>query len=137
MLAFSCSYYTTFSYYAVYNAAKASNPLNNLFAQGLIGVVPQSEMDKELHRRIIIKFEARKRFLAMQFIFNKCLLRLVRSARKRDAAARKHRFEVLAGKCFYAWSDHIYLVGLGLDRKRWPGPRKYEVILWLIMDFCA
>lgn len=98
-----------------------------MMEQGLLGVVPQLEMDKELHRRIIIKFEARKRYLAMLFIFNKCLLKLTQSARKRDATARKHRFDVLAGKCFYAWSDHIYLVGLGLDRKRWPGPRKYEI----------
>jgi len=95
--------------------------------QGLLGVVPQMEMDKELHRRIIIKFEARKRYLAMRFIFDKCLLKLTQTARKRDATARKHCFDVLAGKCFYAWSDYIYLVGLGLDRKRWPGPRKYEI----------
>ena len=33
----------------------------------------------------------------------------------------------VAGKCFYAWTDYTYLVARGLDRKRWPGPRKYEV----------
>lgn len=37
------------------------------------------------------------------------------------------QFTKYVGKCFYAWSDYIYLVGVGLDRKRWPGPRKYEV----------
>jgi hypothetical protein len=31
--------------------------------------------------------------------------------------------------CFFAWSDHVYLVAAGLDRKRWGGPRKYEVRL--------
>lgn len=42
------------------------------------------------------------------------------------AAVHKH-FTHLAGKCFYAWSNYVYMVALGLDRKRWPGPRKYEV----------
>jgi hypothetical protein len=32
-----------------------------------------------------------------------------------------------AGKCFYKWSDWTYLVGKGLNRKMWSGPRKYEV----------
>ena len=44
------------------------------------------------------------------------------------AAVYKH-FSYLAGKCFYAWSNYIYMVALGLDRKRWPGPRKYEVYI--------
>ena len=46
--------------------------------------------------------------------------------RNMKAAVYKH-FSHLVGKCFYAWSNYIYLVALGLDRKRWPGPRKYEV----------
>ena len=90
-------------------------------------MVPQQEIEKEMHRRIIIKFEDRKRFLAMQFIFRKGFLRLHARARKMKEAARVHWFNSRAGVCFYAWSDHVYMVGLGLDRKRWPGPRKYEV----------
>jgi hypothetical protein len=42
-------------------------------------------------------------------------------------AAVYKRFSYLAGKCFFAWSNYVYMVALGLDRKRWPGPRKYEV----------
>ena len=37
------------------------------------------------------------------------------------------RLKKRAGKCFYAWSDHVYMVSEGLDRKRWKGPRKYEI----------
>ena len=97
-------------------------------------MVPQQEIEKEMHRRIIIKFENRKRFLAMQFIFRKGFLRLHTRARKMKEAARVHWFNSRAGVCFYAWSDHVYMVGLGLDRKRWPGPRKYEVGLIRTVD---
>jgi hypothetical protein len=49
------------------------------------------------------------------------------------AAKHKH-FTHLAGKCFYAWSNYTYLVALGLDRKRWPGPRKYEVSAHCVVE---
>jgi len=50
-----------------------------------------------------------------------------------------------SGKCFYAWTDYTYLVARGLDRKRWPGPRKYEVCMFVwtiivilkLLVFCA
>ena len=44
-----------------------------------------------------------------------------------NKTASKHKFQQYAGKCFYAWSNWVYTVGTGLERKRWPGPRKYEV----------
>jgi hypothetical protein len=31
----------------------------------------------------------------------------------------QHQFRSRAGTCFYAWSDWIYLVSFGLDRKRY------------------
>ena len=48
--------------------------------------------------------------------------------------ATQKYFKVHVGKCFMAWSDWNYMVSQGLDRKRWPGPRKYEVrhYVWLI-----
>jgi hypothetical protein len=48
-------------------------------------------------------------------------------AKRNMKAAVYKRFSYLAGKCFFAWSNYVYMVALGLDRKRWPGPRKYEV----------
>ena len=51
---------------------------------------------------------------------------MTKARRDMKSAIYKH-FSYLAGKCFYAWTERTYLVGLGLDRKRWPGPRKYEV----------
>jgi hypothetical protein len=97
--------------------------------KGLVGVVPQYEIRKELYRRVLLKFEERKRLLLMQFVFSKGLLKIFLKARRLAEIARSHVFSVKAGRCFYAWSDYVYLVGLGLDRKRWSGPRKYEVLL--------
>ena len=62
----------------------------------------------------------------MQFKF-KTLKDLVIRAKHQAQTASYFRFQKTAGKCFYAWSNFIYLVSMGLDRKRWPGPRKYEV----------
>ena len=80
-----------------------------------------------MYRRIIIGFEERKRILAMKFVFGKGFLTIFQKAKKLQEIARVAWFNKRVGTCFYAWSDHIYLVSLGLDRKRWSGPRKYEV----------
>lgn len=63
----------------------------------------------------------------MKFLFQKGFLKILATAKKYMANALAHRFKVLVGRCFYSWSDYTYLVGLGLDRKRWNAPRKYEV----------
>jgi hypothetical protein len=44
-----------------------------------------------------------------------------------NKSALRHFFHNSAGRCFYAWSNWTYTIGTGLERKRWPGPRKYEV----------
>jgi hypothetical protein len=60
-------------------------------------------------------------------------------AKRNMKAAVYKRFSYLAGKCFFAWSNYVYMVALGLDRKRWPGPRKYEVCFvtaWWFVGVC-
>jgi hypothetical protein len=54
------------------------------------------------------------------------VVQVVTTRRFMKNAIYKH-FSYLVGKCFVAWSEYVYMVALGLDRKRWPGPRKYEV----------
>jgi hypothetical protein len=60
-------------------------------------------------------------------LFCYCLFSQWQLAKRNMKAAVYKRFSYLAGKCFFAWSNYVYMVALGLDRKRWPGPRKYEV----------
>lgn len=97
-----------------------------LIQQGETGVVPEHELKRVLHRRVIDEFKVRKRFIAMRGKFN-AWLRIRDMARINEKDSKKFRFQVLAGKCFYAWSDYTYLKSRGLDRKRWPAARKYEV----------
>jgi hypothetical protein len=98
---------------------------------GLTGVVTDDAMERELHRRIILQFEIRKKDLLLRHVMVKGLIVMYNRAKRHMKIALAHRFKVLVGKCFYCWSDHVYLVGLGLDRKRWSGPRKYEVCMLL------
>ncbi len=81
---------------------------------------------KVLYRRVVDEFHLRQQHLAKQYKFAswKRLLLMKRRFRK---ASKEFRFKQLVGKCFLAWSDYTYLKSMNLDRKRWPGPRKYEV----------
>eukprot|EP01038_Epipyxis_sp_PR26KG_P013945 gene13945-18702_t len=73
------------------------------------------------------KFQAqKKRLLDVRSIWN-VFHGIYDKYRKGLAKARQYRFNRIVGRCFYAWSDYVYLVGVGLDRKRWLGPRKYEL----------
>lgn len=103
-----------------------ANMSRKLLLDGDLGVVPDSEVMKVLNRRVVEEFQVRKRILTMQYKF-KAMKKLVEMSRNFQKLSRNFRFRAIAGKCFYAWSDYIYLKSRGLDRKRWPGPRKYEV----------
>lgn len=90
------------------------------------GVVSEKAVYRELHRQILQGYREKKKlqisqeaFQAMKYIYDRSKVSLKKALQK--------RFRTLAGKCFYAWSDWIYMVSVGLDRKRWTGPRKYEV----------
>jgi len=98
----------------------------SLKARGLVGIVPPEEVETMLLRKVVEVFHQRKKVIVMQFKF-KALKDLVIRAKHQAQTASYFRFQKTAGKCFYAWSNFIYLVSMGLDRKRWPGPRKYEV----------
>jgi hypothetical protein len=99
---------------------------NYLREKGLIGIVPPHEVTKMLHRRVIDEFKHRKRVIIMKGVLNR-FHKIVNRTKQFQINAKSFHFRKLVGKCFFAWSDHIYLVSLGLDRKRWPGPRKYEI----------
>jgi len=99
---------------------------SNLKARGLVGIVPPEEVETMLLRKVVEVFHRRKNKLILQFKFQ-ALQKLVVQAKQHSKKAAFFRFQKSAGKCFYAWSDFVYLVSMGLDRKRWPGARKYEV----------
>jgi hypothetical protein len=100
--------------------------------KGLLGIVPEEEVQRTLHRRVIEEFNRRKRLLVLKSKFHG-FKKLLIMTREFEKMSRKFHFKVLAGKCFYAWSDYTYLKAQGLDRKRWPGPRKYEVSLLFLL----
>ena len=97
-----------------------------LKARGLLGLVQEVDVTRALHRRVLEQFLFKKRLLHMKANFN-ALVAVVQRARLNERRAQQHRFRQLVGRCFYEWSNHTYLIAVGLDRKRWPGPRKYEV----------
>ena len=98
-----------------------------LVAKGKLGVVPMDEITTILNRRILLQFLAAKRLLCMQNILRNCFAKVIVMRNRYARNAKEHWFVKCAGKCFYAWSDYTYMVSVGLERKRWPGPRKYEV----------
>lgn len=100
------------------------------------GVVSEKAVYRELHRQILQGYREKKKlqisqeaFQAMKYIYDRSKVSLKKALQK--------RFRTLAGKCFYAWSDWIYMVSVGLDRKRWTGPRKYEVSKLVTRVICC
>jgi hypothetical protein len=100
---------------------------DNLKAKGEIGVVPDEDVERVLYRRVLKSFLEAKRLLMMKNVLLNGFWKNVRMARKNLVVALDHRLQVHAGRIFYAWSDWVYMVGAGLDRKRWNQPRQYEI----------
>eukprot|EP01041_Mallomonas_annulata_P000331 gene331-592_t len=94
--------------------------------QGITGVVTEKVLTRELHRVILQKY-LEKRSMQIRLDAFLTIKSLFDRSRVFAKKALKARFTTLAGKCFYSWSDWVYMVGMGLDRRRWTGPRKYEV----------
>jgi hypothetical protein len=89
-------------------------------------VITEYELKRAVHHEVVMssidkRHKRHKRKVLDHF---KAILDKADQANK---TALRHKFKNFAGKCFYAWSDWTYSIGSGLERKRWPGPRKYEV----------
>jgi len=90
------------------------------------GIVLEEEVRRLTYRKIVTKFLEKKQLETRQKLFA-ALKQNTKMVRNEEKRPKQYWFKKRAGICFYAWSDYIYLVGQGLQRKRWPGPRKYEV----------
>lgn len=94
--------------------------------RGELGVVPDYEVQNVLRQHIIQTFLKKQQDLRKKAIFGG-FKKFLDMCRRQWQYAGEHWFSKRAGSCFFAWSDHVYMVSLELERKRWPGPRKYEV----------
>lgn len=106
-----------------------------LLAQGELGIISENNLKAVLIRRVLLQFLHKKALLRMGTILGG-FKKIVAAARKNEAIANWHVFKSKVGKLFYAWSDWVYLVSVGLDRKRWSGPRKYEVCYSSLFFMC-
>lgn len=98
-----------------------------LKAKGESGFVSLPMLEKALHQRIINDYHQQQRMVVKQNVLN-VFNDLVFEKRKKEKSARVFRFRNSVGRAFYAWSDWVYMVGIGLDRTRWNAARRYEVI---------
>jgi hypothetical protein len=89
-------------------------------------LISDSEVQQRVYREIVKSSVTKKNSRNKVLIF-KTLRTIYETAIKNKRKAYVHQFTKFAGRCFYAWSDWTYAVGSGLERKRWAGPRKYEV----------
>ena len=90
------------------------------------GIVTEHELKLAVERRVCMQFLKTTELRRKKMVYNG-FCKLIRMAKNNLLLAKKHNYNHLAGMCFYAWTEHVYLVAAGLDRKRWPGPRRYEV----------
>jgi len=98
-----------------------------LKAKGEIGVVPVDDIERVLYRKVLKLFLDKKRELLMKSVLLNGFWKNVQIHRHHNEVALNHRLVVHAGKIFYAWSEWVFMVGAGLDRKRWAEPRQYQI----------
>lgn len=94
--------------------------------RGSLGIVPEYEVMQALHKQVVDEFQLRKKTLTLTYKFAN-FKALLQKGKMNAKIAKKHYFCKLVGRLFFAWSEYTYLKSRGLDRKRWPAPRKYEV----------
>ena len=99
---------------------------NELRAKGEGGIVPLDLLEKTLHSKVLADHQMRKDNVTKRIILES-VVDLVRQRRRKEALASANFFRKAVGRIFYAWSDWVYMVGVGLDRKRWSAARRYEV----------
>jgi hypothetical protein len=122
-------------------SAKASIHAN-MKAAGVTGLLISQEDVQRIVFREIVRTSLAKRDSRNKSIIFGTLKGIFLDSIAHDARAYHHKFRKYAGRCFYAWSDWTYQIGTGLERKRWKGPRKYEVpndffnTSLLYSDFC-
>lgn len=102
-------------------------------ADGVVGLlVSDEDIKRGVYREIVSQSIAKRQARNQRIIFE-TFRSLYTQAKKYQAIAYQHQFKKYAGRCFYSWSDWTYQIGTGLERKRWAGPRKYEVNLLLVL----
>jgi hypothetical protein len=89
-------------------------------------VITELELQRAVYHEVVASSILKRNHRNKRKIFDHFKIILDKSYVANKTAMR-HKFHNYAGKCFYAWSDWVYTIGTGLERKRWPGPRKYEV----------
>jgi len=89
---------------------------DQLRSKGEIGIVLEEDVHTAVERRVCMDYIASKKRRDKGMVFNgfkKFMKMFKNSCRMADGL----RFKKLAGKCFYNWSDHTYMVSVGLDRQ--------------------
>jgi len=89
-------------------------------------VITELELKRAVHHEVVLSSIAKRNTRHKRKVMNH-FISILDKANHANKIALRHKFQHFAGKCFYAWSDWTYTVGTGLERKRWPGPRRYEV----------
>lgn len=91
-------------------------------------LISEEEVKRVVYREIVSSSLKKRDTRNKMMIFN-TFRSIYSDSVSHQRIAFNHKFRRFAGKCFYAWSDWTYQVGTGLERKRWTGPRKYEVLI--------
>ena len=81
---------------------------------------------KAVHKEVLEHAKRHLKTRKMRLIFES-FAAIYNDMRSKVKSARKYFFKKNVGKCFKAWSQWIFLVGVGLDRKRWVAPGKYDI----------
>ena len=81
---------------------------------------------KAVHIEVLANAKLFLKLRKMRLLFSS-IGSIYHEMKKKQKKASNYVFSKLVGKCFKAWLGWVFLVGVGLDRKRWIAPGKYEI----------
>lgn len=99
---------------------------SNFRLTGLKLLASEDQVMKAVHKQVLINAKEHMRNRKMRHTFDR-IGSLYHDMQLKTKQADRYMFKKYAGRVFYAWSNWLFLVSIGLDRRRWVAPGRYEI----------
>lgn len=98
----------------------------NYRVTGLRLLASEDQVMRAVHKEVLANAKTHMRRQKLRHTFDR-IGSIYHDNRLKMKQANRYMYKKYAGRVFSAWSNWIFLVSVGLDRRRWVAPGKYEI----------
>lgn len=98
----------------------------NYRVTGLRLLASEEQVMRAVHKQVLANAKEHMRARRLRLTFDR-IGSLHSDMKLKTRQANRYFFKKCAGRVFYAWNNWLFLVSVGLDRRRWVAPGKYEI----------